>query len=62
MSDVYDIWLYSLQDWWRTVEEMLDFMYEGQMGNFIFRPVYIILDFHTLVEVFKCNQLNLHLL
>ena len=40
MLDVYDIWLNPLQDWWRTVEEMLDFMYEGQMGNFIFRLVY----------------------
>ena len=35
MSDVYDIWLYPLQDWWRTVEEM----YTGQMGNLIFHPV-----------------------
>ena len=26
MSDVYDIWLYPLQDWWRTVNEMSDFM------------------------------------
>ena len=41
MSEVYDIWLYPLQDWWRTVKEMLDFMYKGQMGNFIFRPVCI---------------------
>ena len=39
MSDVYDIWLYPLQDWWRTVNEMADFMSIGQMGNFIFRPV-----------------------
>ena len=40
MSDVYDIWLYPLQDWWRTVNEMADFMSIGQMGNFIFRPVH----------------------
>ena len=39
MSDVYDIWLYPLQDWWRTVNEMSDFMSTRQMGNFIFRPV-----------------------
>ena len=24
MLDVYDIWLYTLQDWWRTVNEMSD--------------------------------------
>ena len=41
MSDVYDIWLYPLQDWWRTVNEMSDFMSTGQMGNFIFRPVIV---------------------
>ena len=40
MSDAYDIWLYPLQDWWRTVNEMSDFMSTGQMGNFIFRPVF----------------------
>ena len=39
MSDVYEIQLYPLQDWWKTVEEMLDFVYTGQMGNFIFRTV-----------------------
>ena len=39
MSDVYDIWLYPLQDWWRTVNEMSDFMSTGQMGNFIFHRV-----------------------
>ena len=39
MSNVYDIWLYPLQDWWRTVDEMSDFMSTGQMGNFIFRLV-----------------------
>ena len=41
MLDVYDIWLYPLQDWWRTVNEMYDFMSTGQMGNFIFRPVFV---------------------
>ena len=39
MSYISDIWLYPLHDWWRTVNEMLDFMYTGQTGNFIFRPV-----------------------
>ena len=39
MSYTSDIWLYPLQDWWRTVNEMSDFMSLGQMGNFIFRPV-----------------------
>ena len=39
MSDVYDIWLYPLQDWWRTVNEMSDFMSTGQMENFIYRSV-----------------------
>ena len=39
VSDVYDIWLYPLQDWWRTVIEMSNFMSTGQMGNFIFRTV-----------------------
>ena len=39
MSDVYDIWLYSLQDWWSTANEMSDFIPTGQMGNFIFHPV-----------------------
>ena len=39
MSDVYDIWLYPLQDRWRTVNEMSDFMYTGQMGNLIFHHV-----------------------
>ena len=40
MSYISDIWLYSLQDWWRTVNEMSNFMYTGQIGNFIFRPVH----------------------
>ena len=39
MSDMYEIWLCPLQDWWKTVGEMLDFMYTGQMENFIFQPV-----------------------
>ena len=33
MPNVYDIGLYPLQDWWRTV---IDFTYTGQLGNFIF--------------------------
>ena len=48
MSDVYDIWLYPLQDLWRTVNEMSDFMPTGQMGNFIFRPVYIVCESHYI--------------
>ena len=36
MSDVYDIWPYPLWEWWRTVNEMSDFMSTGQLGNFIF--------------------------
>ena len=39
MSDVYDIWLYPLQDWWSTANEMSNFMSIGQMGNLIFLPV-----------------------
>ena len=31
MSDLYEIWLYPLHDWWKTVGKMLDFMYTGQM-------------------------------
>ena len=34
MSDVYDIWLYPLQDRWRTVNEMSDFMYIGHRVHF----------------------------
>ena len=49
MSNVYDIWLYPLQDWWRTVEEMLDFMYTGQIGNFI-----------LCVEYYWVHQKTLH--
>ena len=49
MSNVYDI---SLQHWWKTVEEMLDFMCTGQMGNFIFRPVHTFLNYNcTTVEL-----------
>ena len=39
MSYTSDIWLYPLQDWWRIVNEMSDFMSTGQMGNFIFHNV-----------------------
>ena len=49
MSDVYEIWLYPLHDWWKTVKEMLDFMYTGQMGNFIFRPVINFSELYILV-------------
>ena len=36
MSDVYDIWFYPLQDWWRMVNERSNFISTGQMGNFLF--------------------------
>ena len=39
MSYRSDIWVYPLQNWWRTVNEMSNFMSTGQMGNFIFCPV-----------------------
>ena len=39
MSDMYEIWLCPLQDWWKTVRKMLVFMYTGQMENFILQPV-----------------------
>ena len=39
MSDVYDIWLYPLQDWCKMVNEISDFMSAGQMGNLIICPV-----------------------
>ena len=42
MSYTSNIWLYPLQDWWKTVNEMSNFMSTGQMGNFIFRPVIIL--------------------
>ena len=43
MSYTSDIWLYPLQDWCKTVNEMSNFMSTGQMGNFIFCPVVIVL-------------------
>ena len=41
MSDVYDIPLYPLQDWSRTVNKMSAFMSTGNFttGNFMFCPV-----------------------
>ena len=33
-----DIWLYPPQDWWRTVNEMSNFMYTEHIGNLIFHP------------------------
>ena len=36
MSDVYDIWLYPLQDWWRAVNEMMST--GRQMGKYHFSP------------------------
>ena len=40
MSYISDIWLYPLQDWWRTVNEMSNLLHTGKIGNFIFCPVY----------------------
>ena len=34
-----DLWLYPLQDWWKTVNEISNFMYTGEIGNFIFHLV-----------------------
>ena len=42
MSDMYDIWLYPLQDWWRTVNEMSNFLHTEEIGNFIFHPVNVV--------------------
>ena len=39
MSYTSDIWLYPLQDWWRTVNKMSNFMYTERIGNFIFCSV-----------------------
>ena len=39
MSYKSDIWLYPLQDWWKMVNEMSNFMSTGPMGNFISHPV-----------------------
>ena len=39
MSDMYDIWLYPLQDWWKPVNKISNFMYTREIENFIFRPV-----------------------
>ena len=30
------IWLYLLQDWWRTVNEISNFLHTGEIENFIF--------------------------
>ena len=30
---------YPLQDWWRTVNEMSNFLHTGEIGDFIFCPV-----------------------
>ena len=35
MSYISDLWLYPLQDWWRTVNEMSNFLHTGEIGNFI---------------------------
>ena len=62
MSDVYDIWLYPLQDWWKRVNEMSNFMSTGQMGNFIFRPVSKVRNFaitdnaHTAFREYAAHQ------
>ena len=38
---------YPLQDWWKTVKEMIDFVHTGQIGNFIFHTVK---DVHLLLS------------
>jgi len=38
MSYISNIWLYPLQDWWRTVNEMSNFLHTGEIGNFDFSP------------------------
>ena len=37
--DTSNIWLCPLQDRWRAVNGMSDFMHSGEMGNFIIHPV-----------------------
>ena len=64
MSYTSDIWLHPLQDWCKMVDEMSDFMSTGQMGNFIFRPVYVavmrsVQCFYTLELVNMWYLLNL---
>ena len=39
MSYTSNIWLYPLHDWWRAINQMLNFMHSGEMGSFIFHPV-----------------------
>ena len=56
MSDVYDIWLYPLQDWYKMVNEMSDFMYTGQMGNFIFHLVLKNKTKKTVKNIFYLNK------
>ena len=38
MSYTSGICLYPLQELWKTVNEMSNFLYTGQIGNFIFHP------------------------
>ena len=42
MSYTSGICLYPLQDWWKTVNEMSNFLYTGQIGNFIFHPARVL--------------------
>ena len=36
MTDMYNIWIYALQDWWRTVDEMSSFIYTGIPVTLVF--------------------------
>ena len=48
MLDMYDIWLYPLQVWWRTVNEISNFLHTGEIENFIFRHVMQISGVHPM--------------
>ena len=50
MSDMCDIWQYPLQGWWRTVNEMSNFMHKGEIGNFIFCPVVRVQQFQIVTQ------------
>ena len=34
--DIFDIWLYSLQDWWRTVDEVSNYLLQESQEISIF--------------------------
>ena len=53
--DIFDIWLYSLQDWWRTVDGSVKLLATGKLGNFNFRPVNVI---QMALQAVKLNLLH----